>query len=191
MHEIITYSCHGFNDDLPKSKASGKLIIHKTTVECTVADRHCRMPIEGLKIKMGGASDRLVFLTHPSLPGWSFYTSDRSILKNAFLHQQKPLKPHLRRAQSVRLFHWAVLAVVVLVIVALPLLFFTKADSISKIIAQQIPTEWEQQLGETAYEQFSQSAQKMDKTITANLLKPMTIHLERALTNNSYDFTFY
>ena len=190
MNEVITYFCHGFNDELPNGKASGKLVIYETTVEYTVGPHQLRMPLADLQIKMGGASNRLVFLSHRSLPGWTFYTSDRRILKNVFLRRQKSLKPHLRKARSVRLFNWAVLAAVILAVIALPLLFFSKSGDISKIVARQIPLEWEQQLGETAYAQFNTSAQKMDKEVTANLLQPMTVHLEQALIDNPYNFTF-
>ena len=190
MNEIITYPCHGFSDDLPKGRASGHLAVHKTTIECTIAGHHCRMPLEGLQIRPGGASDRLVFLTHQSLPGWSFYTSDRGILKNAFLRRQEPLTQSLRQVRSVRLFNRAVLALTLIIIVALPLIFFTRVDNITKIIARQIPIEWEQQLGKTAYEQFGANAQQMDAKVTAGLLQPMTIYLEQTLTDNPYYFTF-
>lgn len=178
MNEVITYSCHGFNDDLPKGKASGTLTIYENSIACNIAGHSCSMPLAGLQIKMGGAGDRLVFLTHPSLPDWSFYTSDRNILNNVFLRRQQPLKQHLRKAQSLRLFNWVILTIAVLAMVALPLIFFANIDNMSRIIARQIPLAWEQQLGETAYEQFSASVQKMDKKIADSLLKPMTIHLE-------------
>ena len=190
MNEVITYPCHGFNDDLPKGKASGNLTVHKTTIEYTIGDKHFCLPLADLQITLGGASDRLVFLTHPSLPEWRFYTSDRRILKNAFLRRYKPLKKEVNKARSLRLFNWAILAVVISVLIALPVFFFSKADVLTTMIARQIPVEWEQQLGKTTYAQFIASAQKMDEETATSLLKPMTIHLEQALINNPYDFNF-
>ena len=190
MNKAITYSCHGFNDNLPKGKASGELTVYESSIECKIATSSYSIPLTGLVISMGGASDRLVFLAHPSLPGWRFYTSDRSILNNTFLRRHESLKQPLRKARSVRLLNWTLLATVTLTIILLPLFFFTKADKISKIVARQIPLEWEQQLGKAAYEQFMLSAQPMDEQVTNDLLRPMTTHLEQALVNNSYDFTF-
>ena len=190
MNKVITYPCHAFNNNLPKGKISGELTVYESSIECKIAGSSHSIPLAGLAIKMGGASNRLVFLNHPSIPDWNFYTSDRSILNNAFLRRHEPLKQSLRKARSVRLLNWVLLAIVTLTIILLPLLFFTKADNISKLIARQIPLEWEQQLGNAAYKQFMMSAQPMDEQVTADLLHPMTTHLQQALINNSYDFTF-
>ena len=76
MNSAVSYLCHGVNDNLPGGKASGELTVYQTAIECNILGHRRHMPLTGLQITMGGASDRLVLLTHPSLPDWSFYTSD-------------------------------------------------------------------------------------------------------------------
>ena len=190
MSEVVTYSCHGFNDHLPKGKASGTLAVYQGAIECTIAGRCYRMPLVDLQIKTGGASNRLVFLTHPLLPDWTFYTSDRLILSNVFLRQHQPLKPYLRKAQRTRLLNGALLAVVIIAILALPLILLSQTNNIVKLIARQVPLPLERQLGDAAYTEFIASATIMDEKITSDLLQPMIIHLENALVDNPYDFNF-
>ncbi len=49
------------------------------------------LPLEGLKMALGGANDRLLFFTHPNWPEATIHTADHSILDHPPLAGQRAM----------------------------------------------------------------------------------------------------
>ena len=81
----MIYEGAAFDEQFDKGRASGTLEITHGKVIFTSNQGTCELPLKGLVIKSGGASERLIFLSHPNFPQTSIYTSDHRILDDSIL----------------------------------------------------------------------------------------------------------
>ncbi len=184
------YDCIGFHSQLPKGKASGSIRVNSNVIEFYVADQRVTAPLQGLQVTLGGASNRLVYFEHPNLPGWSFYTSDRQVLKDSHLHKLSAVSRLLTGARNKHWLGWGLIATVITLIVALPLLIVLRMDFFTGLIAKKIPVEWEQKIGESAIAQYQFGKQFLDQQESERLLKPLVDPLIAALDHSRYQYRF-
>lgn len=185
------YDCHGFHDSLAKGKASGTMTIDDNSILFRIQDQQVRMPLHGLQIYMGGASNRLVFFEHGLLKGWSFYTSDRTILHDTHLKNQSAIAAILAQAKRKRVMGWSSITAVLIIIIALPSALILRMDVATGFIAKKLPPEWEQQLGETTMAQYQLGKNMMDKEQAKPLLDPLVMPLVNALNHSAYTYKFH
>jgi len=191
LNQTTNYDCLGFNDDLPKGKASGTMSIDTTAILFQIQEHHIRMPLLGAEISLGGASNRLVFFEHPAFKGWSFYTSDHAILNDVHLRNQPTIAATLTHAKHKKISAWGLLGLVVALIIAGPSLMILRMDIITKVIAKQIPPAWEEQLAESTIAQYQLGKDVMDKHQTETLLNPLVEPLIAALDHSVYRYHFH
>ena len=184
------YDCMGFHSQLPKGKASGAMRIHSAGIDFAIRDQQLHLPLQGLQVSLGGASNRLVYFEHPLLSGWSFYTSDRSVLKDPHLHSVAGVSKLLNNARQKRVLGWGILATVATLIVTVPLVIILRMDFFTGMIAKGIPVEWEQKLGSSAIAQYQLGKQMLDDKKAEQLLKPLVEPLITALPQSRYQYHF-
>ncbi len=188
------FSCHGFHKYLPDGKASGVLRVSPGRFDISVGDLSCFIPFEGVQISLGGASDRLVFIRHPAVTDWTVYTSQLQILKHPELREISDIKAQLNKARNKRKLNWGVLALVSMLIIAVPVFLLLRLDLVTEQIAAQIPVEWEYQLGESSMAQYRLSQEfleqgKMDELLEP-LLEPLLNALQQDPANRRYNYQF-
>lgn len=191
MTDTAQYACQGLHKQFEKGRSSGSISISPAHLDINIKGERIHLSYDGLEISHGGANDRLIFLAHPSKPDWRFYTSDRSILKNPILRQQPSLAASINRARSKRQMSWLLMAAVVVVCIATPIGLLSNLDLASKYLAQQVPVEWEEQLGESSFDQYSLQIELMDKKQAEALLEPLIEPLLIALPERKYDYQFH
>ncbi len=191
MEQAHTYQAHAFHEQFKNGRTSGDLTVTATAIEFSAGDKTIRFPISRVTVQMGGASNRLVFVTHPDLPDWKLYTSDRSILRNPALHLDSALTGQLRQARSVRQLGWAVMFLVAFLIVATPVSVFVFMDKITGLVAEQVPTEWEEQLGKSAFGQYQVESNLVDSDEAKEALTALTDPLIKAVQDERYTYNVY
>ncbi|OZG71556.1 peptidase M48 [Hahella sp. CCB-MM4] len=194
MEQAQTYEAHAFHEQFNKGRSSGSLKITATAIEFDAGDGpqgRVRFPINRIQVKMGGASNRLVFITHPDYPDWNLYTSDRSVLKNPDLHLDPSLQGQLRSARNVRRFSWAVLFLVAFLIVAAPVSVFVFMDSITAVVARQVPVEWEEKIGKTAFGQYQVESNLLDSEEGEKAIAALTDPLINAVQDDRFTYKIY
>lgn len=184
------YDCIGFHEALPKGKASGTLVTDQQGMVFHINEERIQLPLHNLRVSVGGASNRLIFFEHPLVAGWSFYTSDAAARRDPHLLSQPAIAAVLNQAQRRHAFAWSLVAVVVALVVAVPVLLVLRMDLVTGIVAAKIPAAWEQQLGETAIAQYQLGKEVMDKKASDALLAPLTKPLLAALDNSPYSYQF-
>ena len=184
------YECIGFHDALPKGKASGAMNVEQQGIVFHIQQQQIQLPLQGLQVSLGGASNRLVFFTHPLVPDWNFYTSDLTILHDVHLHNQPAIAALLAQVQRKHVFGWSVIAAVIILIVAAPVLLILRMDLVTGMIARKIPASWEQQLGESTIAQYELGKDVMNKKESDAVLDPLTNPLISALDNSRYHYQF-
>ena len=194
MSELQTaeYQAHAFHDSFSKGRASGHLEITESSIhfrtEQSGEKKQVSIPIEGAEIFLGGASDRLVFFQHAAQPRWKIYTSDRSVLNNPRLQSNPQVAKQLSKAKGTRLFNWSVFALVAALFIAIPIIIILFMDSLSAVIAKQLPAEWEAELGETVFAQYQINHQFLEQEKADVLLQPLLTPLLESVSTDRYQF---
>lgn len=184
----VTYTAHGFHDALPGGKASGQVRVSTTSFTFESGEHKVTFPIQGIQFKLGGASDRLLFASHPSQPEWSVYTSDLSLLKDPHLGRVPTIKAQLQKAQRKRVFNWSLVVACVFVVVFVPLFLLANMDWVSEKIARQIPAEWEHSLGESTLGQYKVGKTMLQTDAGEKALAELTAPLLAAVESDRYEF---
>lgn len=164
------------------------------TFKCDLANgnkQRVALPLSELRIKLGGASDRLVFFEHDAYPGWAIYTSELQVLKNSALLAHPELTASISRLRGKRQRNHALLLVVLLLVLALPVGVYFSVGGITSLAARQVPAEWEQKLGQSAFAQYRLQHELLDDAATQAELKELTQPLTAALKDSRYPFEFH
>ena len=186
-----TFAGHAFHESFKNGKASGKLSLTDVHVQFENEQGQVRFSISGAQFKLGGASDRLLFISHPSYPEWNLYTSDLSILKHPALHNDPAVQQQVKKARNTKRLAWGIFGSVGALLVAIPLCIILFMDSITGVLAPHIPAEWEESLGETAFEQYTLGQEFLDQDDTDQLLTPLVQPLLDNLNNDRYQYRFH
>ncbi|WP_086929694.1 M48 family metallopeptidase [Agarilytica rhodophyticola] len=184
------YACQAFHSSLDNGRSSGRLVVSARELDFIIAGQHIRCSSHDINVHMGGASNRLVFFTHPSYPEWNFYTSDRQILHDPSLKAIPSVESLLSKARAKRASGWALLAMVAAIIVAVPLFLLFRMDLVTGAIAPEVPVSWEQSLGESALAQYRIGAQFMEDVKAEEALAPLVSPLIEALPDSRYSYQF-
>ena len=182
------YQCHAFNETLPNGKGAGQLSVETYGVKFSVGNINGLLPLERLSVSVGGANNRIVFITHPTKPEITLYTSDLSILKNTLLLAHSECSPQLKLAQHKRQSSWIIFGFVALIFLSLPVLLFLQMNRLSNAIAKQIPARWETALGQGVAAQYRITHTLMPKEQSDRLLKPLVTPLLAALSNSPFTY---
>jgi len=185
------YPGHGFHQQFKNGRSSGELVVTGADIRFRNDQASVSFSIHGAEVSLGGASDRLIFITHPSQPDWKLYTTDRSILNNPHLQQNPQIQQQMKKAKQRNIFNWSVFAAVVAVIVMVPLSLVMGMDRISAIIAHHIPLEWEQKMGEQVFNQYKANGHFMPEKRAKKLMQPLVKPLLDALPEKRFNYQFY
>lgn len=179
---------HAFHASFAKGRASGSITIDASAVRFRNETGAVALPLSGVKARLGGASDRLVFFEHPDYPDWQLYTADRSVLKNPHFQQHKDLSRQMAGARRLRVFNWSVLGSVVGLVVAVPLLLVLYLDVVTGWIAPTLPAEWEDSLGESAMAQYEIGQAMIETEEAKAALDALISPLLESAENPRYEF---
>lgn len=185
------YQAHAFHDSLPNGRASGELTVSEDGFEFHSGEHRVAAPLAGAKLTLGGAADRLVFLSHPQAPGWSIYTSDRTILAHPAVATSTALASDLNVVRRKRAQRVARFVIAIAVLVGAPLALIANPGSLTGLAARQIPPSWEEQLGKSAFAQYQIQSEMIEDEETRRLLTELTDALTNALPRSAHTFHFH
>jgi Zn-dependent protease with chaperone function len=182
---------HAFHEQLPKGRASGQLALGTTHLSFNSDAKSVSLPLTDIRIKMGGANNRLVFFEHPSYPDWSLYTADRDILKSEYLSNHNELIQQVNTAKGTRILGWAGFGAGLILVVLLPLMVFLSMDTISGWVAPAIPADVEQKLGDSAWSQVETNSTVLEDLEVTESLQRLIAPLLSAAQNERYEFNVH
>lgn len=190
MNQLTEYACHGFHDDLPGGKASGVLRISAVGIDFVIGDMHCHFPLNGTRLQMGGANDRLVLLNHPQHKQWYVYTPDRAILNNPHLHAHPDLGILVKKAKRARQLAWGGALALLLICVGLPVLLIFQSHLWTGLLARQVPAAMEATMAKAALTQYQLQHKTMPQAESDALLAPLLATLQPTLKKSRYRWQF-
>lgn len=163
---------------------SGLLIFH-------AGEDQVELPLDDIQMKRGGASDRLLFFSSPSVPGWTIYTHQRQIMNHPDLRTYRQADTE---RQKIGREKWGArgLALGLLGLVGLVLFgVYLLKDPAVGLIARQIPPEMELALGEAAFSSISESATLLDSRKIQSEVDRLVQPLLNAINSDRYTFQFH
>lgn len=182
---------HAFHNDLPKGRASGTIIIDSLGIHFRRHGHTVTLPVRGTTASLGGASDRLVFFSHPDYPDWQFYTADLSVLNNPLLQRDASVGRQLRAASRRRWFNWSAFIGVVAAIILLPLSLLFSMDTLTGMIAPQLPVNWEEEIGKSAFAQYQSNVEVIASSEIDSALAALTRPLIKSVDSDRYQLRIH
>ena len=182
-----------FHDTLKNGKARGSLEVDKDLI-CfldTTGSTLVKMPIHEIKVNMGGASNRLLFFSHPDFPGWTLHTSDRSLIDHPALAIDATVSAQIEKIRSKRskakFITFGILSAFVLACVCL----FALKDTFVGVIVDQVPGSWEVSLGDQIFESLSAGKTFNENEEAIAELEKLVAPLLESLGETPYEFKFH
>ena len=91
-----------FHEDLPNGRSSGTLEVSPVSVHFKCEHAEMELPVAGLQAKLGGASNRMLFLNHADQSDWTFFTTDHAILKHPVFAKDKRMTGSRKRVSRTK-----------------------------------------------------------------------------------------
>jgi Zn-dependent protease with chaperone function len=187
----LEFSAQAFHPGLPKGQAGASCGLASDHLRCFVCEQCITLPLLGLQLKLGGASDRLLFFSHPDVPDWQFYTSDLRVLHAPALIAH-PAAGAVREAnRRHKLTFLGALAAILAAFIFGALLIYWSLDGLSGVVARRLPASWEQKLGESVIAQYRLEHEFLAGSTAQPLLQPLTQPLLAALGETRYPMKFH
>ena len=191
MMQDDSFEGGAFHPGFPKGRSSGTLRVSPSHVHFTCGNGSFELPLDGVQVEEGGASDRLIFFKHPHNPGCSVYTDNKAILNHASFQHHRGMQGQKAAIAKRRWTGRAVLAgVFTTVALVLVGLWLAKAPMVG-VIAGQVPVSWEEKLGETVFKQITSRARLMEDPGLQKQLELLTGPLVAGVRSERYKFKFH
>ncbi len=186
-----TYDGGAFHPAFPSGRATGTLVVGSLAVHFTGKAGELELPLAGLDITLGGASDRIVFFKNPSQPETTVYTSDHEILKEGVFTERPELARQVAKVRGKKRSNSAILVVALAIMTALLVGIFAAVDPMVTIVADSIPPSAEITLGDSTFKAFTIKYTFVEEAELQASLKALTEPLVKGMKDAPYDFRFY
>jgi len=184
------YNGAAFYPGFEKGRSSGRISLTASGVVFEAEGFSAELPFAGLAVKLGGASNRLIFFSHPSLPELSVYTSDHSILADERLHFNRNVSSQVSGIKGKKRNNAIIAAGIAGILLALIASIFLLKDNIVKAVARRVPAGVEKRIGELALSQIKLGKRFITSDEIIADLNRLTSRLAEAAHSENYDFRF-
>lgn len=183
-----TYEGGAYHPSLPNGRISGTLRVSHAGLTFVSERGSIVLPISGLKMEEGGASNRLLFFRHPSQPDWSIYSTEKSLLRHPCFQADRSLAQQKGHIRTHRWRRWAFAA---LFILGIPLGLWVSKGPIVKAVARSVPVSWEEKLGDLAFKEITQRGRLIEDADLAKQLETLVQPLVTGVNSGRYKFKFH
>jgi Zn-dependent protease with chaperone function len=180
-----------FGPGLPGGRASGIVQLTGRGVVFESEVGKVELPLGGLKLGLGGANDRLIFLSHPSLPQTTIHTADHTLLDHPIVAGTPALASQRERVRGKKRTTVVLLAAVVVGLVACVVGLFLARSWFVKGAAAAVPVELEIKLGDKLFEQTMVSRRLIKDAALDAQVKQLTEPLVSAIADKRYPLKFH
>jgi predicted Zn-dependent protease len=188
MEENTTYSGCALHEGFEHGKASGQIIFTGHSIRFQSPEGGVEFPLQDLVFKRGGSSGQLITFEHSAYPGWFLYTGEKSVLRKLKQLSRPDIAKQIGEVRKSNLRARGLIFGAIALVVLIAFILVQLRGPISRSLAQSVPVEWEQALGEAVFEQYKTQTTFIEAPeVTAALEKITAPLLERA-PNDRYRF---
>ncbi len=189
--EERTYEAGAFEPSFPKGRGSGTLTVSAVSLRFSGKAGVLELPLAGLTVSLGGASDRVIFFKHPSRPDTTVHTTDHAILKEEAFSHYPELTPQITKVHGKKRGNLAVFLGVILAILGLVGGIIAARDPMVNAVVKRIPPEWEVKLGESVFGSITSKSPPLEDAALEKHLEALTAPLLRGIGPQPYPFKFH
>jgi beta-barrel assembly-enhancing protease len=190
---MARYDAHAFHSQFDNGKSFGSLETRASGIlfrDGSGAEA-VELPYQALTIRTGGAGDRLLFLTHPSFPDWSIYTTDHSILNDPDLHAHEHLLGEIAGVHRGRRSRMAVFFAFVLLMIGAVIGLVQMRGPIASAVARQVPPRVEERIGAAAMTQITAQRRLITDEAVLEPMHQIVARIETSIPEKRYTFRLY
>ena len=181
----------GFHESLPEGRTAGTLEVSPVRVKFVSDAGTVEMPVSGLQMELGGSANRMLFLKHSEQPDWTFFTTDHALMEHPVF--AKDARTAEARS-SVRRTKWMSRAAALTflgIVVAIALGLWWAKDPMAAAVAQKIPVEMEQKIGDAAFSSHAPANKLVTEEAILEDFKKLSDPLLEAVESERYTFEFH
>lgn len=180
-----------FHEDLEEGRSSGTLEVSQASVKFISEKGTVEMPVTGLQVELGGASDRVLFLKHAEHPDWTLFTSDQAMMDHPVFAKSERTAGARSRVRRTRWMSRASALTFFGCIIAIVLGLWWAKGPMAAAVARKIPVEMEQKIGDAAFSSHAPANKLVtDKAILTDFEK-LSDPLIKAINSQRYTFEFH
>jgi len=180
-----------FHPDLPSGRATGEVRISADSVHFESEKGDFDLPAQGMKIELGGASDRLIFFSHPLHPQITIHTADHSVIDHPVLVNNPVFAAQRNKVRTKKRLAWAVLLAVGVGVIGVFIGIFLARDRMVRTAAKAVPVDWEIKAGDKLFEQIAAMKRIVKDPVLDAQLKLITDPLVAGIKDNRYPLKFH
>lgn len=188
------YLAHGIGPDFGGKTVRGRLGFASGKLIFQHGGGDTVWELAALTVRVGGHNNTQIFFENPAAGSSSVYTSDSAVLQDPSLahlaHLRRKHSHPDKQDKSTHLLIFALVAVLV-VIVGLVVVVVTQKNRAVRAIANRVPVEWEEKLGETTFKQIAAGGEVLHNSEWHPYVASITNRLLPALPNTGYQFKFH
>ena len=181
----------GFHESLPEGRTAGTLEVSPVSVKFVSNTGTVEMPVSGLQMELGGSANRMLFLKHPKQPDWTFFTTDHALMEHPVFARDARMAG---ARSSVRRSKWMSRASALTflgIVVAIALGLWWAKDPMAAAVAQKIPVEMEQKIGDAAFSAHAPANKLVTEEAILEDFKKLSDPLIEAVESERYTFEFH
>jgi predicted Zn-dependent protease len=193
MNEPIQVEATAAHPELEPGQGAGHIDVDSEGLSYTPRpsnDPLLRLPLEGLELRLGGASKRLIIISHSDHPDWHLSTPDKKLIRHPAWAGHPAVKALRERIEFRYKMRGAGLLAAALLLILSCMGIWAGMDPASRWVAQKIPPETEAALGESAYEQILAEKHVIDDPLVVAELNRLAEPLILAIDSDRYSFKF-
>ena len=185
------YSGGAFHTSLPKGRATGNVQVTHSGIEFYYENTPFSLLIKGLRIRRGGAANRLVFFDNPGVEGLTIYSSDETILNNPVFQARSDLIQQIKKLRSGKWKTSLIIITALIIFITLLVGLFHLKEPFVGVIAEKIPPDWEEEFGDAMFRQVIGPGQILKDDKITDQLQIITTPIIQAIPDNPYNFRFH
>jgi predicted Zn-dependent protease len=186
-----TYEGGAFHPAFPNGRGVGTVQVGPLAVYFTGKAGQLELPLAGLSITLGGASDRIIFFKHPSLPDTTLHTADHAILKEAVFQERPELLAQVGKVQGRKRSNLAVLLVALALFGTVLAGIFAALEPMVIMVADSIPPEAEITFGDNTFKAYTAKYQFVQDAELEAGLAALTKPLVEGMKDEPFKFRFH
>ncbi len=182
------FTAAAFWPSLAEGRIPGRLSFDAREARFSSEHGDCALDLAAVELRLGGANDRLVFLSDPKDPASTVFTADMTVLDEPALLKDQRLAEAVSQLRRKRSWQRALLLAVPVGLVLLVLGLWFSRDAIVNVVVRRIPPSVEVRVGDLAAGQLIAPQQIHDAQLQ-DLLEQLVASLE-AVASDQYQYTF-
>jgi len=174
------------------SRESGTIEVKSFSVTFNNENKTHDVSFSNLEISIGGNNKELVFFADKRHPNISFYTSDKTILKETSIKEHPDFASQIKIIKKTRRNILISLLVILGLFVSFILSLFFLKDVFVESLANKVPIDWEQKMGDKLFQTMSLQYDFIENdTLKSELLRvaaPLIKQIEKDGTKIEFYF---